>query len=447
MKTLFDALIRSSTYVRAHPQILFALMLLILLPALFVYTGNQFLEVGKANQDKIGKDSLGRMHDALASLFYGTNGDSERTFTELSRIQRNNNDLIAYAIVKHQDQDFVYVHSSDDSLASTSISDPSLYVHTSLRTDESLIFEFYDGDIRYWAGYRTLKHPDTGLYFIYTLFSLEKIDNVLTSREKSAYFSLIYVYGFLIALAYWHIRLTDYRYLYIKEQKTNQMKDLFTHMIAHELRSPLTAIKGYANLLSEKVTTSEQKVHVERISVSAERLITIVNDLLDVARIQSGKLFLEKSVTDIVPLIQNVLHDQEVIAQQKGITLTTEGMDTPSEVMIDGKRFTQALVNLVSNAIKYGGKGAIVVSLADKHAYTELRVKDTGVGIEASEQQKLFAPFFRTKDADLSEVTGTGLGMWISKQLIELQGGTVAVESIKGVGTHVVVKLPKELRI
>jgi signal transduction histidine kinase len=97
----------------------------------------------------------------------------------------------------------------------------------------------------------------------------------------------------------------------------------------------------------------------------------------------------------------------------------------------------------VSNAIKYTQNGAIELSIEEKSAYIEVRVKDTGMGISAEDQKKLFAPFFRVANEDVSKITGTGLGMWITKQLIELMGATIGVESIKGVGTHIVISIPK----
>jgi signal transduction histidine kinase len=273
--------------------------------------------------------------------------------------------------------------------------------------------------------------------------SLRSIDDLFASREQSAYFSLIFVYIFIAALAYWHIRLTDYRYLYITAKKANETKDLFTNMIAHELRAPLTAIKGYASLLEERVPDSDHKQYASRVRESSERLIAIVSDLLDVARIQSGKLAVNVERIDIQAESQKVIEELRISAQGKNIELhlTSSGSQFIGEA--DAQRLHQALTNLVSNAIKYTPKGTIELSLEEKPAYIELRVKDTGMGISSEDQQKLFAPFFRVASDDVSKITGTGLGMWITKQFIELMGGTVGVESIKGVGTHVVISLQK----
>jgi signal transduction histidine kinase len=285
------------------------------------------------------------------------------------------------------------------------------------------------------------------MYFIYTQISLEQTDALFKSREQSAYFSLVFVYCFIIALAYWHIRLTDYRFLYIHAKKANEMKDLFTNMIAHELRAPLTAISGYAEILEDKIQTTAEKEYAHRILESSSRLITIVNDLLDVARIQSGKLTIVTGEVNVSEITKSVLQELKVTAQEKSIVLTNEGTEVAHNVVADGKRLHQALTNLVSNAIKYTEKGTITLSVEDKHAYVEIRVKDTGTGISSEDQKQLFAPFFRVQNSDVSKITGTGLGMWITKELIELLGAKIGVESIKGVGTHIVVTLPKELKV
>lgn len=444
---LISAVYTALVYVKNHPQILFALMLLIVIPLLFVYTGQQFLEVGKSNQDRLQKDRVGLMHDTLSSLLSATNFNVELTQQELDSIVSLNPDIVDYKILKKDGSNIVVLASlrkedvGDDEL------NLDLYRNASLRVDESILFEEDIEGVRIWSAYRAIESEAGEMYFIYTKLSLEQIDTLFSSRENDAYFSLLFVYLFVIALAYWHIRLTDYRYLYIKAQKANEMKDLFTNMIAHELRAPLTAIRGYAGLIEEKTIDAEHKKYAQRVKESAERLITIVTDLLDVARIQSGKLSVESIECDVSLVVKTVVDELKISAQEKQITLLLEGANIPLTAQADPKRLHQALTNLVSNAIKYTKEGTITLSLEDRHASVELRVKDTGMGISSDDQKKLFAPFFRVATQDVSKITGTGLGMWITKELIELMGAKIGVESIKGVGTHIVVTLPKTIRI
>jgi signal transduction histidine kinase len=182
----------------------------------------------------------------------------------------------------------------------------------------------------------------------------------------------------------------------------------------------------------------------KQIEDAAERLIVVVSDLLDVARIQSGKMSIDVKDTDVTSLIAEVVSAQAATAEKKHIGVHAEGCKSPLMIATDGKRLYQVLTNLMSNALKYTRSGDITISLTDIKDRIEIRVKDTGMGISSEDQQKLFAPFFRVENSEVASITGTGLGMWVTKQLVELMGGSIGVESIKGVGTHVVVTLRKK---
>jgi signal transduction histidine kinase len=444
MPAPFNRIVTGLRYVKDHPQIIFALMLLIVIPLLFLYTGQQFLEAGKTNQDRLQKDRIGMMQDSLALLLSVTNFDAERIGGELKKFIAQNPDIIDYTIAQKTSDGIVPLLAYDDARIGKPVTDDTLFQNASLRTDESIIFEYYDeSNNRTWSAYRAVRTTADEFYFIETTISLAAVDSVISDREHAAYYSLVFVYLFLLALAYWHIKLTDYHYLYTETKKAIETKDLFTNMIAHELRAPLTAIHGYANILAEHLHNSTEHEQATRIEDSAYRLIIIVNDLLDVARIQSGKLAMDALSTDITPIITNVVTELQVVASAKGTQVTADlGTDT-HPAFVDASRLQQVLTNIVSNAIKYTEKGEIVVVVKDARKTVEIRVQDTGMGISSEDQKKLFAPFFRVTDESMSTITGTGLGMWITKQLVELMGGTIGVESIKGIGTHIVVTLPK----
>lgn len=442
---VLGSIMQGFSYVREHPQLLFVFVLIILMPLVFLYSGQQFLDAGRANQDKLEKDRIGSMEDALAALLKGTKFDHKLAETTLRSIALQNPDITDYSVAKEEYGDIIPFVASASSSLNVPVANGDLYREAAVRTDTSIIFESYENGIRYWSTYRAIEGED-GIHFLYLRFSMQDIDALFAAREESAYFSLIFIFCFLLALAYWHIRLTDYRFLYMQAKQASKMKDIFTNMIAHELRAPLTAIKGYAAMLEEHSKDNEQKKYSTRVRESAERLIAIVNDLLEVARIQSGKLKIEASEYDIVPIITAVLDELRVSAEEKHISLIFE-KGGAHVALIDPKRLHQALTNLVSNAIKYTESGSISLSLEDKHAFVELRVKDTGMGISADDQKNLFAPFFRVQNAEVEQITGSGLGMWISKQFVELMNGSIDVESIKGVGTHIVVKLPRSIRM
>lgn len=443
---MIDALmarVRSGlSYVKDHPNLVLVLVLFFLLPLLFLYTNQQFLEAGRSNQDRLQKDRVGLMHDTFASLLYATDFNAASAQTELERIAAVNPDILEFRVAKRQGADIVPVAALNTDVIGQPEETSALYKDAAVRVDESIIFEFNTSQGREWYAFRTIETENDELYFIYTRVSLAAVDALFAQTSRNAMYTLVFVYLFVIILAYWHIKMTDYRYLYQEVKKANQMKDMFTNMIAHELRAPLTAIRGYSSMIEEK-TEGDMHTHAVRVRESTERLLAIVNDLLDVARIQSGKLSVEKTTGDVSTIINKVLDELRVSGTEKNIVLSAEGAGEPHEAIIDPKRFHQALTNLVSNSIKYTKEGTITVSVSDSYDEVEIRVKDTGMGISYENQKKLFAPFFRVQSQDVSQITGTGLGMWITKQLVELMGGTIAVESIKGVGTHIVVKFPK----
>ena len=444
MKTLLDRIITGLRYIKEHPQLLFVLMLLIVIPLLFLYTGQQFLEAGKTNQDSLQKNRIGMLQDSLALVIATTNLEDVHLQSELEKFISQNPDVTDYLIARKTTDGIVPFIARNHEHIGKPVADETLFLNASLRTDESIIFEYYDeSQERNWSAYRAARTTDGNFIFIETTISLASVDAVIASREQAAYFSLIFVYLFLLALAYWHFKLTDYHYLYTETKKAIETKDLFTNMIAHELRAPLTAIHGYASLLREHLPDATEKVQAERIEDSASRLILIVNDLLDVARIQSGKLAMDTNTFDVSPIITNVVAELQVVASEKGSQVTVDLGTEQHIAYIDAHRLQQVLTNIVSNAIKYTEKGEIVVVVKDARKTLEIRVQDTGMGISSEDQKKLFAPFFRVTNESMSTITGTGLGMWITKQLVELMGGTIGVESIKGVGTHIVVTLPK----
>lgn len=437
------------TYLRQNPQLAFVLVLMFVVPLLFLYTGQQFLDVSRANQDRLQKDRVGLLHDAFVSILYASNFSTTTMQVELERITTLNPDILDFSLAKLESGELLTLAGVTTEQIGVRQPYADFYRGAAVRTDESLIFEAPSADGRVWLAYRALEPTPGEFYFMYTQFTLAPVDALFAAREQTALFSLIYVYVFLMALAYWHVRMQDYRYLYKKAERTIALRDQFTNMIAHELRAPLTAMRGYASMveeMSDETPIHEARFYATRVRDSSDRLLAIVNDLLDVARIQAGKLPVLQEVTNVTPVVIAVVDELQVSAAAKNISLIHAGTTEVHEIMGDSKRLHQALINLVSNAIKYTKHGSIELSVEEKIKTVEIRIKDTGAGISHEDQQKLFAPFFRVAADDASAITGSGLGMWITKQFVELMGGKVAVESIKGVGTHLVVILQKEPR-
>lgn len=442
MRILTQTLKNAYTYVGRNPQILMTIALIVVVPFAFIITGQKFLEAGVQNQERLEKDRIGILHDVFAIYAKAVSFNPDSLKKEIDTIVTLNPDIRRF-VVAREDVDGVTVIALNGNADVHDITDMQ-YRITNTYPDQSIITPYAENGIRYWRSFRLIRNHDNTVYYIFTETSLNNIDTLFSNRIIEAVYWLVAMLVVVLFLIIRHLKLVDYAYLYEQTKKASESKDMFTNMIAHELRAPLTAMRGYASMIREKKGISDDvQQYATRIEESSEQLVVMVGDLLDVARIQSGKLEIIPTKTNIQPIISSVLDTMRFQAEAKHIELVKEGLFGDVVIKIDGKRLHQALVNLVSNAIKYTPKGKISLEISDIGPSIEIRVKDTGMGISIENQKKLFAPFFRVRRTEVDAIVGTGLGMWITKQLIELMQGSIGVESIKGVGTHIVVTLPK----
>ncbi|MDQ6975457.1 MAG: hybrid sensor histidine kinase/response regulator [Mariprofundaceae bacterium] len=228
-------------------------------------------------------------------------------------------------------------------------------------------------------------------------------------------------------------------------KKLNEIKNRFLSIAAHDLRNPLSAIRCFAEFLTEPDMGSlnkEQRDLVDNIATTSNAMLTLVNDLLDVSVIESGRLKLKLGEHDMPHLIKNVVHLNHIIAQRKHITVSFDAMVDQANQVFDPERFRQVVDNLISNAIKYSPSYTTVyVRLRIAKERIQLQVKDEGPGIPEDEQGKLFQPFGKTSVQATAGEKSTGLGLALSKRMIEAHGGDIRVESTPGAGSSFIVEL------
>jgi PAS domain S-box-containing protein len=228
--------------------------------------------------------------------------------------------------------------------------------------------------------------------------------------------------------------------------KLDRMKDEFIALVSHELRTPLTSICGYLELLLHDDVLAElaatQLSWLEVIDRNAERLLRLVEDLLITAQASAGNLALEKGELDIAAIIAQAVQASTPVATARGITLNCSTEPLPAA---DGDRLRigQVIDNLVSNALKFTPAGGTIEVRAYPHSSAvRIEVADTGMGIAEDEQAQLFDRFFRTASAQEQSIPGVGLGLSISKAIVEAHAGQLSVQSVEGVGTTFFVDLP-----
>ncbi|MCY7388875.1 MAG: PAS domain S-box protein, partial [Burkholderiales bacterium] len=221
----------------------------------------------------------------------------------------------------------------------------------------------------------------------------------------------------------------------IRVTEAARAKESFLATMSHEIRTPLNGVLGMASLLSETTLNDEQHDYIRLIHASADTLLRLIDDVLDISKIESGRMTLESVAVEIVPVVEDALELVADKAREKGLALLFDMReDVPFYILGDATRLRQILLNLLSNAIKFTAKGEVKLELstrtrADGQLELEGRVTDTGIGIPAERASKLFQPFTQVDASTTRKYGGTGLGLAIVSRLSHLMGGDVRVES------------------
>jgi signal transduction histidine kinase len=225
-------------------------------------------------------------------------------------------------------------------------------------------------------------------------------------------------------------------------RELDRLKDDFVSTISHELRTPLTSITGYVELAREQADP-ETSGYLEVVERNAGRLLALVNDLLFVARLQSGRLEFELEHVDVAKLVAESVATAKPHAVGANVELRLRLSGADTAVRGDRRRLGQVVDNLVSNAIKFSpDAGTVDLTVDRRNGLVLIEVEDRGIGIAESEKERLFERFFRTQGALDRQIPGTGLGLYITKSIVEAHGGTVAMHSVAGEGSSFVVELP-----
>ncbi len=229
-------------------------------------------------------------------------------------------------------------------------------------------------------------------------------------------------------------------------ERANRLKSEFLASMSHELRTPLHTVIGFADLLAEELKgplNSDQKRFVGHIQRDSRHVLDLINDILDVSKIEAGRLDLHPELFKAADAISEAVTGLKPIAKGKGLLLL-EDLDRKLNISADPVRFKQIIYNLVSNAIKFTSEGGtITVECSERSDEAFFAVADTGIGIPAAEQQAIFDKFFQLASTTRGVREGTGLGLAITKNIIELHGGRIWVDSKPGEGSRFQFVLPK----
>jgi PAS domain S-box-containing protein len=226
-----------------------------------------------------------------------------------------------------------------------------------------------------------------------------------------------------------------------KALQLNRAKDMFISVMSHEIRTPLNAVIGMSNLLTEDNTNESQRENLSILKFSADNLMSLINDLLDFTKIETGNVELEKANVDLRKAVNGVASSMQFKAKEKGIYIKAHVAEEVPQIIIgDSARLIQILLNLVSNAVKFTHKGGVTIDVGvleenDKSARIRFAVTDTGIGIANDKLSTIFESFKQAEADTTRKYGGTGLGLAISKRLVELHDSRINVDSVLGQGS------------
>ena len=239
-------------------------------------------------------------------------------------------------------------------------------------------------------------------------------------------------------------------------ESASKAKSTFLSNMSHDIRTPMNAIIGFATLALDDIRDGKKvEDYLSKILSSSKHLLGLINDILDMSRIESGKVVLEEQETDLVTTLQELQSIMEGQAKERKLKLHVDYSNLRDRhVFCDKTRLNQVMFNLLANAVKFTSEGGSIwltmsqleptYKVEDRAIY-EIRVKDTGIGMDKAFIKHIFEPFERERTSTVSKIQGTGLGMAITKNIVDMMGGTIEVESQKGVGTEFIIRL--ELRL
>jgi len=437
-----------------HPQLWFTAVVGVAILFAFIFVAYSFTRIAQDAQQQLFNDRAGWLLDSFVQFAPDVLHDQALLQRRVASIVEVNPTIERLTVLApYTEEEWrVYVTMDGDrqgTLTQNQI-DVALANHAKAQTRDAFTTILGEGDGRRIITVKAIV-DDAGSFQAVALLSmkLSEADRVLQRETLKSYGILIGVLIVIMVLFVRHARIIDYASLYKKQLEVDEMKDSFISMASHELKSPLSVIRGYIEFLKEGVPDeTKRQEYLRRIDLSATELRQLVDDILDVSRIEMGRLRFSPDYVVPAEVLSEVHEMFTDAAKNKGLELALNISDEVAQagVRVDRGRLKQVMVNLASNAVKYTLTGSITIEQKRVGESIELSVRDTGVGMTSEEQAKLFGKFYRVEADETQGVSGTGLGLWITKYIVEHMAGQISVESIKGDGSRFVVRFPEHFQ-
>jgi signal transduction histidine kinase len=445
--------------IKRNLEVIYAVLLIIFIPAAiiantWIFT-NSFGSV--INQELYSKGvAIGDTINAGLMPFLK---QPESIQTQLEHVGRLNSEVVGLDVLQKENDEFKVIASLDRRAINKTTKymqyvmawqeDNSIAYVTAATGKSTLseLSEIKNDGIRYWQIIMPIRDQLGQKQLLLSMrVSMKMLDDLTSQVLFRSYGVLAITVLLIIFVLLNNTRLFAYASLYKKIKEIDQMKDEFISVASHELRTPVTGIRGFVSMIlagDMGPIGDKTKQSLQIVQSSADRLAGLVEDLLNVSRIEQGRLSVDIKPTDIDPIMKSIIAEMKIQSDAKNLLLEYKPQEAKlSLVNVDTERLKQILINLIGNSIKYTEKGKVEVFVEEKDKNIEIKIKDTGIGMSPKARERLFEKFYRVQTEQTKNIVGTGLGLWITKQLIELQKGKITVDSIEGVGSQFVVTFP-----
>ncbi len=443
--------------IASNPQLIYTIVVAVLITGAFIFMANRFISIANNAEERLINVRIGSLQDAFVSFAPDKMDDSAYLNQKIKDIVNTNETIRSFkVVVKNIIIDsgsgtavpsYVIIASNNPKeIDKVDVQDSFLYTLATSDPSNSMTISLNENGERLFRTARAITdNLGNNLGVVMTTQTLSLADMAIQGSIDNSKILLFVVIVLILFLFLRHSKIIDYMDLYKRLKEVDQLKDDFISMASHELRTPLTIIRGYAEFINEAPELSLQtKGFVSKIDISTKELDSLVADILDVSRIEQGRMQFKMERLNPTEMIEKVVTSFGITAKEKGLNISFDKskIEASQYINIDPKSLQQILVNLIGNAVKYTVKGEVVVKQYKEKEHLYIRVVDTGLGMSEEERVRLFEKFYRIKNKDTEEIRGTGLGLWITAQMIKQMNGIISVESIKGVGSHFVVSFP-----
>lgn len=432
-------------FVKQNYQIFYSLALIIIIPLALLFHTYIMVTETQSNMD-VELQSKALLIENVVGTIITDNSNSVLLQEKVDRIINENSEIQTLTIAVPEKDSFKIIVAKDKNLIGqiTTETQNVLVWHE----DQSFAHLTVENSRRFWEVTKIIKNSNGERQGLITVrLSLENIDSLTYKTIKQAYILLVIIVAIILLLVINNTKLFQQVNLYYKLKEIDIMKDEFISTVSHELRTPITAIRGYLYFIfddSRRIIDDVTKKDLENIRFSSDLLSKLVDDILEVTRIEQGKVKLVLDSINIKPIINEIIGELKIKAQEKNLKVIYQETETLQNALVDVVRLRQILINLIDNAIKYTPQGKVTITsiFDDKDKKIKIKVADTGLGMSAKVREGLFQKFYRIRTKETADISGTGLGLWITKNLIERMNGEIYVDSIEGTGSVFTVILP-----